>query len=69
MGFEIWKPEKLVIKFVWPYGQNLPDPTIGMTVINITFFGNDMQLQVYLILVMLCVQHACMGLASDVIIM
>ena len=19
MGFEIWKPEKLVIKFVWPY--------------------------------------------------
>ena len=20
MGFEIWKPEKLVIKFVWPNG-------------------------------------------------
>ena len=19
MGFEIWKPDKLVIKFVWPY--------------------------------------------------
>ena len=19
MGFEIWKPEKLIIKFVWPY--------------------------------------------------
>ena len=43
MGFEIWKPEKLVIKFVWPNAETLTSIEIALScqLVSAEFkFGN-----------------------------
>ena len=39
MGFEIWKPEKLVIKFVWPYGILFEHMAKSIKQLNVTIIS------------------------------